>query len=451
MTWRDQLVRASWRGTRFILRSVSMHVGRRTVVHEFPGQTLPYAEDLGRATRRWSLRMELVGSDYLAARDTLRQSFERAGPGELILPTLGAVQAVLETPVEIEETSTEGGFCRISATFVEATTDLRVAVTEDKKATASASIVAAQALLAPAFEGEVAQATQAYAEAMGQPTALEAAQAPSVPSPTLPKPLPTELVASVLDRIPGALATATGAVQGAIDKITAPVAAINALRGQVTQIQSQLATLAATPALAAQALRSVAAAAVGLATDIQSLAAYAIDPVASLLALIQSVSPAAPQTSQPIQIAVPPAPIDALERTLEQVTTALQLSIWATELEAAAIELDYATADSAAEVAAALDVLSQAAIEARSVVGPSIEMRAALSQSASMVSRYLRDVAMDLPRLSTHVPDATLPAVLLSHRLYGDATRADEIVRINRLSDPLRVPGGQPLKVVANG
>jgi prophage DNA circulation protein len=42
---------------------------------------------------------------------------------------------------------------------------------------------------------------------------------------------------------------------------------------------------------------------------------------------------------------------------------------------------------------------------------------------------------------------ATLPALVVAHRVYGDATRADEIVSRNRVRHPGFVPGGIALEV----
>ena len=42
---------------------------------------------------------------------------------------------------------------------------------------------------------------------------------------------------------------------------------------------------------------------------------------------------------------------------------------------------------------------------------------------------------------------ATMPAILVAHRLYEDVTRALEIVHLNRPSDPSAIPAGTVLRV----
>lgn len=42
----------------------------------------------------------------------------------------------------------------------------------------------------------------------------------------------------------------------------------------------------------------------------------------------------------------------------------------------------------------------------------------------------------------------TMPALLIAHRVYGDARRADDIVSRNRIAHPGFVSGGQVLEVL---
>jgi prophage DNA circulation protein len=52
--WRDMLMQqASFRGVVFHVETGARLSGRRTVVHEYPKRNDPYAEDMGRAARRF--------------------------------------------------------------------------------------------------------------------------------------------------------------------------------------------------------------------------------------------------------------------------------------------------------------------------------------------------------------------------------------------------------------
>jgi prophage DNA circulation protein len=119
MTWRDQLRPASFRGVPFHVEDDDLGAGRRVQIHEYPQRDWPYAEDLGRATRKITVVGYLIGPEYMAARDRLLAAVEEAGPGELVHPQFGSLQVVVEE-FRTTHSSREGGMARLSITFVEA-------------------------------------------------------------------------------------------------------------------------------------------------------------------------------------------------------------------------------------------------------------------------------------------------------------------------------------------
>jgi prophage DNA circulation protein len=114
----------------------------------------------------------------------------------------------------------------------------------------------------------------------------------------------------------------------------------------------------------------------------------------------------------------------------------------------AANALAAATFDSAAQAAelrdALLDALDGLAGEADA---------AAYRELAGLRAAVVRDIAArgaDLARMVSYTPPATLPALAIAQRLYGDATRDADIVARNRLRHPGFVPGGLPIEVLSN-
>ena len=71
MAWRDQWQTAKFRGVEFRFRTASATLGRRNVVHSYPGRDDPYVEDMGRKAREFSLEAFVLGDDYMAWRDRL--------------------------------------------------------------------------------------------------------------------------------------------------------------------------------------------------------------------------------------------------------------------------------------------------------------------------------------------------------------------------------------------
>lgn len=118
MSWRDSTQEARWRGIPFQVEAHSAVLGRRTAAHEFPQRDTGYVEDLGRALRQFSVTGFVLGPDYQVTRDQLILACEAEGPGELAHPYLGTFQATLES-FSLEESTDEGGLCRITLNFVE--------------------------------------------------------------------------------------------------------------------------------------------------------------------------------------------------------------------------------------------------------------------------------------------------------------------------------------------
>jgi prophage DNA circulation protein len=119
MAWRDQLRPASFRGVPFFVDNASGTAGRRIVLHEYPKRDKPLSEDMGRASREFTLECFVVGPDYMQARDQLLDALEKAGPGELVHPWRGSLHVVAR-PATFRESKDEGGMCTFSIPFVEA-------------------------------------------------------------------------------------------------------------------------------------------------------------------------------------------------------------------------------------------------------------------------------------------------------------------------------------------
>ncbi|MDQ7010357.1 MAG: hypothetical protein Q9M29_00915, partial [Mariprofundaceae bacterium] len=66
---------------------------------------------------------------------------------------------------------------------------------------------------------------------------------------------------------------------------------------------------------------------------------------------------------------------------------------------------------------------------------------------AAMV-RDLTERAGRLPQIGVFTPRSGMPALLLAHRIHGDASRDAEIIARNSIRHPGFVPGGSPLEVI---
>jgi prophage DNA circulation protein len=130
--WRDKWMPAKFRGARFHVETAVRESGRRVVNHEFPKRDVPYAEDMGRRAREFTVRgyiivypkdiggegNELKKKNYIQARDKLIEALEEDGPAALQLPLLGYMKVAC-TKYRVTEESRTGGYCVFDMSFTE--------------------------------------------------------------------------------------------------------------------------------------------------------------------------------------------------------------------------------------------------------------------------------------------------------------------------------------------
>ncbi|WP_297668996.1 DNA circularization N-terminal domain-containing protein [uncultured Desulfovibrio sp.] len=116
--WKTSIRQASFRGVPFGVTDAEAEGGRRTVLHEFPQRDMPYAEDMGMASARFTLQAFVLGADYMAARDRLREALQKPGPGTLVHPWLGELTVCQFAPYKLRETAQDGGMAVFTLSFV---------------------------------------------------------------------------------------------------------------------------------------------------------------------------------------------------------------------------------------------------------------------------------------------------------------------------------------------
>jgi len=130
--WRSRWMPAKFRNARFHVETAVRESGRRVVPHEFPKRDLPYAEDMGRRQREFTVRgyiivyprnidgpgLELYRKNYIDARDVLIAALETEGPAMLQLPLLGLLEVAC-TRYRVTEENRTGGYCAFDMSFTE--------------------------------------------------------------------------------------------------------------------------------------------------------------------------------------------------------------------------------------------------------------------------------------------------------------------------------------------
>lgn len=120
--WRDILLPASFNGAPFHVESGGKTSGRRIVVHEFPKNDTPYAEDMGKQATRFQLSAYIIGPYYFIERELLIAACEAEGPGLLIHPSMGAMMVAC-MGYSVTEDRQKGGMATFSLEFVQSGED----------------------------------------------------------------------------------------------------------------------------------------------------------------------------------------------------------------------------------------------------------------------------------------------------------------------------------------
>ena len=125
--WRDNINAASFRGVPFAVTNGEGVFGRRVAVHEYPFKDSVYVEDLGRSTRKFTVRGFLIqGSkvysapDVFTQRDNLIAACEQSGVATLVHPTLGEMSVfVPDGGLQINESSDSERVFEFTLTCIE--------------------------------------------------------------------------------------------------------------------------------------------------------------------------------------------------------------------------------------------------------------------------------------------------------------------------------------------
>lgn len=152
MSWIDNLQDASLRGVPFKVDEDEATFGRRVQVHEYPNRDKPWAEDMGRATRKFNVQAYLIGDNYFEQRNKLIEAVEKPGSCTLVHPFYGEMTVTVTDEVRVSHTKDEGRMCRVSFSFIESgeLSFPKAGIATGKKLTGAAALM--DDFLSSAFE-----------------------------------------------------------------------------------------------------------------------------------------------------------------------------------------------------------------------------------------------------------------------------------------------------------
>ncbi|MBR8316066.1 DNA circularization N-terminal domain-containing protein [Burkholderia dolosa] len=410
MSWREKLRPASFRGVPFQVFDDKTPVGRRVVVHDYPRRDHSYPEDNGRKTREYTMTAFVIGPNCLDQRDKLLDALEQEGPGELIHPWLGALR-VQPGECDMTHVKAEGGMVRFTLVFHDA---------PDLKYPSGVANTGKQAI--ESGGGLLDTALGRYRDAVAWVDLAQVTvdglmhQGGSI--------------FDVLYRYASPFAVLFGSARRFVEMLVEmPEAVAERFRSATEPAFSAVAPTNYADAISVasgklQAISTLDEIAPPRGHDASKLFDATVELVQDMLLVdvvrdvgeLPAYSPPPLPAGAPaldVQIMNPVAPIDVpVANDLRELAEAVSESMWQ-----------------------------------QGMTSPREHFQA-LTHSRIKAAQHLAKVAREGVGLVTVTPAQAIPALVMAHRQYGDATRADEIVMRNRVAHPGFVPAAA-LKILS--
>ena len=398
MSWKDDLQTGSFRGVGFFTESSDGELGRRIALHEYPLRDKPYAEDLGKKAQTFTMEIFVLGESYMAERDKLIQALNASGSGTLIHPYRGTIKAVVLSARGPRESTRQGGMASFSVTFVESGENSFPSAKPDTSENVYRQAVKVQAQVKKDFE--------AGYNIVEKPDTVEKTFTNNL------KDTASSLLRFGL-RFPG-------------------------LPQEVSEFARDVEDFVQSIEDLIRAPGDLAVEMAGLIVSMKNTLEKPIDALGMYEQIFDTLFKDG-DLDHSSRLSVS-AVIENNNLALSRLTATSAL----VEAVLVSSEVEYDSYDQAqATMARLCDCLDQAMLWASDNVFSALQsLRAALVTD-------INERAADLSRIIHFTPMATLPALVIAHNLYSDATQAEDIVTRNNVSHPGFVPGGTALEILS--
>lgn len=428
----EGLLPASFRGVPFAVSATSQGFGRRIAPHLYPGRDTPWMEDMGRAPRAFRLTGFIVADDvvYLggpvaAQRLLLTAAAEKKGSGLLTHPTYGIVEVSCRG-LSMGEDLAAGSMSEISFDFIESGKQSFPSLLS-----LGSGLISAAALGDIAIAADFARVAIAATRGSGSIQAANTVSAACVGE-VLAAGQDATALNNLAAQLPGNFGRyAGGANAGFVASFSSPysddttidqlVAAASIQRSAIAAAGDQVVAAAANLSDAA----SFATMTTSVATLVASLLASCANPADAVRLLIRLI--ASPPTT-----AAASTPMGSIIAMAFQRTAVVALVRACAQYQPSSYD------DASAllvQVSALIDQVATAAADAGD--DDSFD---ALDALLVQLVQDLRSRGAELAPIRTFAFAAPLPDVVIAQRLYGDPSRADELVREANPIHPLFMP-----------
>ncbi|HHH0058786.1 TPA: DNA circularization protein [Yersinia enterocolitica] len=440
--WSEHLHPASFRGIPFAVMTAEGVFGRRQAIHEYPYRDTAWIEDLGRATRRLTIRGFLIQSsglytapDVMTQRDSLIAACEMPDAGTLVHPTLGEMTvSIPESGLRLNEGAESGRVFEFTLTIIES--GLRVfSITSSADAVSSIQsswfglATKSVATFIATVKGEIRSVTQtirtlkstaAFWVNMVNSTTSEATNLGNVLRSTLGR-----------DRygrynhgtVGGSVSGATASVSTQSD--TTNLSALVAQKMAVS-VEGRASLVAATDALKeAATVEAHANAALAVVNAILSSGASTLD----LIRMMQELTSINDDTFRS----------NPSDNSTAAASYQLIIVLCAGAMVYAASQYQPESYDDAVDILTRVcDVVDDAALSAAN--SGNDEVYQALMDLRGSIVTLLQQTGANLSRVEIVNFNRSLPALNLANRLYQDARRGDALVKMAAPVHPAFMP-----------
>lgn len=386
--------KGSFRGVPFLTESSQGQIGRRVIIDEFPKKDEASSEDVGLKARSFNLSIFVIGADWEQQRDALEAAIEKEGPGELIHPWRGAMNVTI-TDCQPSENIAQGSRQSWTISFTKVGTKSQPTARADTVAVVDAASDKALAAAQDDFSEEFT--VEDVPEFVEQDAATQINQA--------------------LD-----------SVIAASRSMLPDMTVLPAFTASASKILSKITTLLRTPTNLASTIAGQIAGVSGLGNS----------PLAAFNALKRLFGFQSNKVAR-----TTPSRIRQDNNRTAVANLVRQTAV--IEGARATSTIDFESQDQAVLIRD--QVIDAINTEQLTASDPVFE---ALADLRTAVVNDINTRAIDLSKLVKFTPQSTMPAVVLAYRLYGNASREQEIITRNRIAHPGFVPGGRALEVLTD-
>jgi prophage DNA circulation protein len=401
MSWKDNLLPASFRDVPFCVVVSDFSGGPHQVTHELVGQDTPFIESTGKIPKSFAIDAFILGDDYLETKKRLIDALDQDGPGLLSHPYYGRV-TVKSHPYRIVETVDNGRMAILNLQFT-----LYQELPKPSK-----------------IADNTARLTSASSSAF---TAISAAFAAVFNT--------ANIAGHVVDAAVNKVYSAINAIRDAKQQ----AAKFADYKYLMDDIAFQAASLVAEPVLLVENLISAITYNFGAGTDGNPFNLVArISDFWELQGLFEYGDADVLPDNSTVSGAIERANQEAMRKAIQQATATAAVRV--------CIDLEYTSY----EDAMALQVVVLDALEVMAAEVTDDALYVALEELRTSLVYDMEVKAAALPRVQRFTPLVTTNSLLLAHQLYGSIDREQDIVDRNRLRNPAVIGGGVALEVLSN-